>query len=929
MAESLSLTDLTQAVLTSNSPLTKIRQLLNTELTSIKLNSFTNKNEIQSFLRAIDETTGNYGDFISSHIIFFLMQHASLSTNLPVNVSTALSLLQNAVVVLRSAVPTQALPVGDVLGDLVVLSHLNTFIVSTQHLLTAPAPFASLPPVVWSFKCVEEIVHSQYMLYWAQPPPLPWMEETLNWTHRHALEAWVMINYLDHFAFDKSALNIPKKSTVAKNIINNYPHLFSPLSTGTRTFLTVPSAKNAADAILQEHLGQWTQSDVTPTIKLTDNDFVELTPNKLLLFDFLIEGLLHGVYANSPALITFITAATAELTALEETIYATCKNKTSLSLSNIAIVRNKLLSAGLNEYTCLNLASILTSAAIPAAIASTPFLGPLIRTILQLTMFSKYFYACLAQCSPTSISYRHVLNVIKTAALTHQDTVMQLRGNADLEFSWDTNTLLQIFIPRPPVDDVKRIANNISNKMAYTVFSMFMQQRWDMKLPSMRVQQNATAPKLSPQDVARYCKALTVGTTDSNPDMATHPAFAKEFIRHVMYPTLQKILSKDVPRSRSLHHLWWLIAFDADYAIDLMDVRRALTLAYLQCSQIMSQQNTQPFFSLVKAFEDVFEIIKAVVPTLHIPRDFLHELYAITTQAAALQLRRALDKFVSDSELLMRGLNNVATASFQLCHTSYKYDAATQVLVCRIKDTSDRLTISKADMITTLQALSTAYQDILFQLTQTHGALHEAYIDMTSMRNAWLKIKASWLQLNPQTPNIEQLYSMFLECFRLYTEIKAAAAETCSAHLMDHFSSLTLPSLIPTSTVTAVLEFTETADPETFRENISQPVDLTHEFGDTSSTEITTQGIELIADLSPSFPHLDSLPAHETGHSFIKRTYSSKVDAHALPSDVSNFKDLQYATTNASQNLMILTWPMIAANLQSECDGCHSGAQTL
>ncbi len=91
----------------------------------------------------------------------------------------------------------------------------------------------------------------------------------------------------------------------------------------------------------------------------------------------------------------------------------------------------------------------------------------------------------------------------------------------------------------------------------------------------------AAAPRT---DVEAYCRSLRAGqTARADPAYVHSPFFPAAFIEFQIWPALRRVLSNELPKTRSLAALRWLVSFGSDLALpspELTRARRPLELIY-------------------------------------------------------------------------------------------------------------------------------------------------------------------------------------------------------------------------------------------------------------------------------------------------------------------------------------------------------------
>ncbi len=74
----------------------------------------------------------------------------------------------------------------------------------------------------------------------------------------------------------------------------------------------------------------------------------------------------------------------------------------------------------------------------------------------------------------------------------------------------------------------------------------------------------AAAPRT---DVEAYCRSLRAGqTARADPAYVHSPFFPAAFIEFQIWPALRRVLSNELPKTRSLAALRWLVSFGSDLA---------------------------------------------------------------------------------------------------------------------------------------------------------------------------------------------------------------------------------------------------------------------------------------------------------------------------------------------------------------------------
>ncbi len=116
-----------------------------------------------------------------------------------------------------------------------------------------------------------------------------------------------------------------------------------------------------------------------------------------------------------------------------------------------------------------------------------------------------------------------------------------------------------------------------------------------------RRQWTAAVPRT---DVEAYCRSLRAGqTARADPAYVRSPFFPAAFIEFQIWPALRRVLSNELPKTRSLAALRWLVSFGSDLALpspELTRARRPLELIYANYST-----DLQTLKSVVEGIQDV------------------------------------------------------------------------------------------------------------------------------------------------------------------------------------------------------------------------------------------------------------------------------------------------------------------------------------
>ncbi len=302
----------------------------------------------------------------------------------------------------------------------------------------------------------------------------------------------------------------------------------------------------------------------------------------------------------------------AEMEALAARVQEAAGSRASFSPAAIEQVATVLLSAGLNETVAGDYAMMLAS--VPRVSRSRwRWLEATAALLESLSGFALHFFRLLPTASPTSRFARVARAAYlraeaeavdrrarrtsgpSTPAAAPAATAVGVGAAAD---PWDAVTPLRIFIVPPPAAEYEQVAGDLSSELLRSLLWVRYSRLWQAPAPAPalpckppllpgeqgRRQWTAAVAAAPRTDVEAYCRSLRAGqTARADPAYVHSPFFPAAFIEFQIWPALRRVLSNELPKTRSLAALRWLVSFGSDLALpspELTRARRPLELIY-------------------------------------------------------------------------------------------------------------------------------------------------------------------------------------------------------------------------------------------------------------------------------------------------------------------------------------------------------------
>lgn len=918
-----SLQKITQKINCSDSSLGKLRELIDLEIRTLPIEDLTNLDTIHDFLNILAPSIGEYAKFIHDRPVYFLLRKASFHQQLPLDIMSGQPLQTFETVMetlkIMDSNKQDVHPGGSGLDNHNLLSACNLFIKKIKKYTPSDPPPITMPPLIRFFPCVEEIMYSCYVLHWNTFPSLHFQQP--DWEKQTNLENWLFLSYLYSHNFNHNIQNMPDRTQIASKLISNDKNLFFPMSTASETFLTLPISKQKAIDILETVTNQSPQTENIPILAFGDVELDTMSMSHLFLYDHIIEALCNyqSFKCSRESVEGFINKATQFIIGLEHSITTIKSNQNEHSLEKINKIRTMFLQCGLTETKCETIRTVLVMTTSKVKIIKWNKFRLFFSHLNFITLFANYFYLCLHQYSPTSISFNSIKDTIALANLDQAPSKAWTHPMASKLLPSSTiRNNLRIFIQLPPEQEIVHIYNHIHSSIMKSMFSIWAKRTWGItKLLQSSVNESvkrdgfSTVTKsVSEAQVNKYCEDLEIGESDYTLDMVKSQYFAQAFIKYKISPILSKILRSNFHKNRALFQLRWLIIFAYDDAVGLYTIRKPMTSAYFQITEIVSQSSNSPFLNLLDHFQEIFSLIRDIVPDAIFSDNFLTFLFTTQYSPVAQNLVNSLTRFIGESETLSEGLLFILKLSDAFCHTTYTYSPFEQQLEMPIKGSPVPLKINLEVFKTTIKTLEQSCQEAIAAYNQLFNDLNSAYIslgvtlkdvDQTSMHS---------IQIETDEPKFTAIYELFLKCFKHHQTVLTHVSNSCAYILTQYFHTIFDPDLIPIQTIKKVLEFSDGIDnPQTFLEGFLQPVEAPVPTSNKRSDPLlTVQEILQVKELYDKFPTLDEQEySHNLYKQPIKLNYTDKFDISKIEIDWDTYKNTFYLTQEADSPLTIIT----------------------
>nr|BEG23058.1 homolog of EHV2 ORF63 tegument protein UL37 [Macronycteris gammaherpesvirus 1] len=905
---SSSLEIVTQQLASATTPLKKSKELIDLELGTLALGDLKDSKKITNFLNTLANVENGYPLFIFNHPLYFLLKISSFNQELPIkkeDLTEAINLISSVLDTFKSLKLNGTSNMSNLLENSNIVAQLSQFLQQLRDIDLSVSIVLTPPAVIGTFKFIEEIVFSYYVAYWDLHPKIS--IPPLN--TQSILQQWLISSYLINLKIPHNLNNLPNLKVLAKSLIKTQPDLFIPVSVVTETALTLPWAKTQAEQIFATLDENVLGLEHTPILGFRDSDLLTLSMDYVFLYVHVFEGIfnnnLHS--CSKTAIESFLKKSVKFLANTVNFIQITCSNRSSLSLSDIEAVRTFFISHGLSQEVTIALRAILLTSKenINVKIKNLILVAQLMD---QVTLFAKYFYLCLKKCSPTSISYGTITDLIQTAYIEQNSYISWSDPNLGETSNWPITPLLKIFIPSPPEENLIAIFKAMPSSLMKNLFGVFVKRGWGTdkilllakSTPPSKFQ-DSSPKKVTRKEVQKFCDSLEIGDTEYPLKIVQSHFFATEFTKTKVVPILQTILSNNVSRNNILPRLKWLITFAFDDALGLYQLRRPLALAFFQLTDIFNHNTANiSMESLLNHFQEVITIIKEMISEVPpLPKNFLTHIYQVTFAPMALQYIQDANLFLDESKPIFDALYHLTRISFILCHTNYNYISLEKTIQIPISDTSALLHVPLEVFKDTIRILESSTKEALVILSQACQELHKTYIACLLVMNKNELLEQHSIKIDVSEPNFSKIQGTLLGCFKRYREILALIANSCCFSLTKHFDFLFKPDLISETTIKQILDFSEERDdPAMFMDSIQQPLDITPPNIEMLELKLSKKDIENIQEIYEKFPSIDSVldPAPS-----IKLPYTDAMSLSKITIDWDKFAHTTYISQESNQ----------------------------
>ncbi|AAC13851.1 tegument protein UL37 [Equid gammaherpesvirus 2] len=922
----------------------KVRVLVDLESAPLSLRSLSDPVRIASFLNTLSDRGNEYLAFIRHRPAFYLLRVASFGEQVPLgagDLQGAVGLLTSAVRAFKDLKPppegTPA-PANNLLENSNILTRLSQFIAHLRSLdLSQPVTFTP-PASLVTLRCIEEITFSFWHAHWTAPPEVSLPKPN----PQSKLERWLALSYAA--ALGAARDNAPKHRrelrALAKSLLTTERDLFAPVSVVTETSLTLPLAKERAREIfsmVDDALPGDAAARGAPVLGFRDADLNAASPEYVFLYEHVFEALLHDqTYGCARRTVeAFLERCLKFLVNLGSYVQTACSNKSHLSPPEIEGVRAAFHACGLTREACHTFSTMLAIAPAGGAASRLKHLHATVQHLEQITVFGRHFYECLRRCSPTSISHRLVREVLRTAQVEQNSATPWTAGAAEgSALGWPVHSYLRIFLPRPPEDDLAATfkAASESNFMK-SLIGVSVKRDWDLNKFYVLSKKapggggngeggsgggNGGAGTVSRKQVRKFCEGLNPGDADYALEVVQSKYFAPEFARAVLLPELEAMLRGRVRRHVMLFRLRWLVLFAFEDAAGLAHIRRPLTLAYFQLTEIFGQGGVGSgagaagggdggaLGNLLDHFHEAWTAARELVPEAggEVPHELLTNIYRSLHAPAAREQLAAAAAFLKEIKPLVEGTWNMMRIASVLCHARYNYLSASGHLRVPFGEKPGYVDVPVPVFKETVKIMESSLHETLVILSQACQDLQRFYAACLGILDQNQFLATHPVQLDLSEPDFQAVKETLLGCLRRYREVASLAAGSCCFSLTRHFGALFDPPLITEAVVRKVLEFSEERDTtDAFIESLQQPIaKVEEEDWDDAPPKHALNDYDLTAlrEINESFPlpkqHGNNPP--ETTPS-IKLSYTDSVNVSQITLDWEKFLRTSYIPQDA------------------------------
>nr|UTK45459.1 tegument protein UL37 [Equid gammaherpesvirus 5]UTK45538.1 tegument protein UL37 [Equid gammaherpesvirus 5]UTK45618.1 tegument protein UL37 [Equid gammaherpesvirus 5]UTK45697.1 tegument protein UL37 [Equid gammaherpesvirus 5] len=938
----------------------RVRVLVDLESVPLSLRSLGDQTRVAQFLNTVSAKDNDYLAFVARRPAYFLLRVASFGEEVPLGaaelkeatgllatVAKALGALSHAQEPAAGPTPAEnLLENSNIVAQVNQLTaHLKTLDVSHPLSLTPPAPLATL-------RCVEELTLSYYSAHWGAPPTvsLPAKPDA-----RNKLEQWLVLSHVAATGLVTRDLPPPKQRpdlrALARKLLTAEPGLFVPVAVATETSLTLPLAKERAREIFAMAASDALPGDAAsgaPILGFRDADLASLRPEYTFLYEHVFEALCNGqLYGCSKRTVeAFLERCLKFLTGLGGYVQTACSNKSQLSLPEIEGLRSSFYACGLTPETCHTFRTMMAIAPSKGSSKLKHFHATL-QHLDQITLFGKYYYECLRDCSPTSISYRRVREVLRAAQVEQNSTASwETPGGASgggggrrgsggggaSNLGWPLYSYLKIFLPRPPEGDLAATFRAVESTFMRSLLGVSIKRDWDLdkfynitKRPSHNSGGGGSGgggdKPVSRKQVQKFCEDLNFGDAEYEQGVVQSKYFAPEFTRLKLLPELRAMLSGGRPAKRHvmMFKLRWLVLFAFEDATGLAAVRRPLTLAYFQLTDIFNHQQggSQPttttaaaaavvggggggaISNLLDNIHETWTAARELVPDAGDtpPTAFLSEVYRFLYAPAAREHTAAAAGFLREIQPVVEGVWHLMRIGATLCHAQYEYVSSTGHLRVPYSERPGYIEVRVEVFKNTVKILEHSLSETLVILSQACQDLQRHYVDCLGILDLSQTLTAHPIPIDLSEPDFMAVKETLLGCLARYREIASLASGSCCYSLTKHFRTLFEPALIPHEVIQKVLDFSEGRDTtDAFVESLQQPVltiDEDFDF-DPPKQPLTEYDLTTLRELHEDFPlprQPNETPATTPS---IKLSYTDAMNVSQINIDWDKFSRTSY-----------------------------------
>lgn len=945
------LSKVTERLAGENNALARLKEFLEIETRFILLSELSDRETVENFLNTLFKTHGEYGTFIKTYPLFYLLKSGTFSSELPLRfksqneISSALQrLLDCAREIAAQNTEAEASPISN--GAIV--SRLEKFLTELPTVLSHDLDRLLLQDldILQTFRFVQEIVYSGFFDYWSQPPDID-LGSLLNPTS--ALEKFFILHfsYENHLRTGNEGGLVEELRASARELLTGMSDAFIPVDGSSATFLTLPVSKQRTGDVLRfaeidppwytggDSANDRPQGHQTwPIFSFNEEILTTVRAEHLFFYDFIIDALSRGeTYGCSTTVVdAFFQKTSAFIIHEIGGFLGLLKVRRREEIRTLDMIRRKMTEWGLTEKSCTVYRTIILLASPPGEIP-WPHYGEFMQLLSEIVTFGNIFYHLLPDVSPTGIS-RNILKRKTSEALTRLSAASRT-GGAYVDTSDYLRPFLtpifKCFTVHPPVKVLVRALNEIRSSVVRTNELAIIRRVWGAETTErLKKKLTATEPpsvtkgtpkvKISSKQVEAYCRGLEVGTTMTHDENMTRSKyFAKHFTSLQIRPALLAILNNSLTKSRALFTLRWLVTFAAADSPSLLQIREKLTDLYFFIKDITEESSPEQiyFSSLIDVVWDLYGEIRQGgggdgqhPDAAEVPTALLESLFTKQYGHLAPSLWAPLHKFKEDSHSILEGLLQLIDLGAVLCHRRFEYELETGVIKIETLHRENaviRLSVSEFQLLIT--NLEKTTQEGCAMLNQMGQEVQQAYITLLEILNQVDALNAHPIKLTNKSPDFPLIRTQFLTLFEKLNKLREAISKSCSYSLTRRFSELFLPKHIGPKTVKEILA----ADGREDLKRLTRAV-----------TDAVPERGEVAADSAEGRQPLISLPLNESQTEQllelihittttqrdppIKLSYSSRLNSHRpLEIDWTEYARSEYLAEDDELNFTVFS----------------------